>query len=133
VLDAVDLCNRRIHATLEFAIISGDPVLTERLIANLVENAIRYNADAGEIWISTRTVARCSQLNVASTGPVLSRADVDRVFQPFERLGDRTSQEGFGLGLTTVASIAAIDGGTASAQRREEGGSQPRIANEEAE
>jgi signal transduction histidine kinase len=122
VLDTADLSNRQVHARLEPAVVSGDPVLTERLIANLVDNAIRYNADAGEIWISTRTVAGSSQLTVANTGPVVSRADANRIFQPFQRLSDRTSHEGFGLGLTIVASIAAIHGGTATAQPRDQGG-----------
>jgi signal transduction histidine kinase len=47
---------------------------------------------------------------------------VDRIFQPFERLRERASHEGFGLGLTIVASIAAIHGGTATAQPRDQGG-----------
>jgi signal transduction histidine kinase len=122
VLDTVCLGGRRVHATLEPAIISGDPVLAERLIANLVDNAVRYNAAAGDIWISTGTMAGSSQLTVANTGPVISPADTDRIFQPFERLNDRTSQDGSGLGLAIVASIAAIHGGTATARPRNDGG-----------
>ena len=122
VVDTADLGDRRMHATLEPAVISGDPVLAERLIANLVENAVRYNATAGEIWISTRTVAGSSQLTVANTGPVISPADADRIFQPFQRLSDRTSHDGFGLGLAIVTSIAAIHGGTATARPRNDGG-----------
>ncbi|MGH2390276.1 MAG: sensor histidine kinase, partial [Chloroflexota bacterium] len=52
----------------------------------------------------------------------VSRADADRIFQPFQRLSDRTSHDGFGLGLTIVASIAAIHGGTATARPRDDGG-----------
>jgi signal transduction histidine kinase len=122
VLDSADLGNRRVHASLEPAVISGDPVLAERLIANLVDNAIRHNADAGDIWISTRTIAHSSQLTVANTGPVISPPDADRIFQPFQRLSKRTSHDGFGLGLTIVASIAAIHGGTATAHPRDHGG-----------
>jgi signal transduction histidine kinase len=121
-LDAVGLGDRRVHATLESAVISGDPVLAEHLVANLVDNAIRYNAAAGDIWISTRTVADGSQLTVANTGPVISPADAVRIFQPFQRLSDRTSHDGFGLGLPIVASIAAIHGGTATARPRNNGG-----------
>ena len=73
VLDTAGLGDRRVHATLEPAVISGDPVLAERLIANLVDNAVRYNITAGDIWISTRTTtAGSSQLTVANTGPVIS-------------------------------------------------------------
>jgi signal transduction histidine kinase len=122
VLDAAVVGDRRVHATLEPAIISGDPVLAERLIANLVENAARYNHPAGDIWVTTGTIAGSSQLTVANTGPPISPADVDRIFQPFQRLSDRTSHDGSGLGLAIVASIAEIHGGTAAACPRQEGG-----------
>ncbi len=122
VLDTAGLRDRRVHATLEPAVISGDPVLVERLVANLVDNAVRYNTAAGEIWVSTRTVAGKSHLTVANTGPPIRSADVDRIFQPFQRLNDLASQEGFGLGLTIVASIAAVHGGIATARPRNDGG-----------
>jgi signal transduction histidine kinase len=122
VLDTAGLGGRRVHATLEPAVISGDPVLAGRLIANLVDNAVRYNVVAGDIWISTRTIAGSSQLTVANTGPVISPADADRIFQPFQRLHDRMSHDGSGLGLAIVASIAAIHGGTATARPRDDGG-----------
>jgi len=122
VLDTAAFGDRRVHATLEPAVVAGDPVLAERLIANLVDNAIRYNVRGGDIWISTRTIAADSQLIVANTGPLVSPADAARVFEPFHRLNDRTSHDGFGLGLTIVASIAAIHGGAATADPRSEGG-----------
>ena len=59
---------------------------------------------------------------MANTGPLISPADADRIFQPFQRLNDRTSHDGFGLGLTIVASIAAVHGGTATARPRNDGG-----------
>jgi signal transduction histidine kinase len=122
VLDTARLSDRQVHATLEPALISGDPVLAERLVANLVDNAVRHNAAAGDVWISTRTTPAGSQLSVANTGAVISPADADRLFQPFQRLDDRTSHDGFGLGLTIVASIAAIHGGAAIARPRNDGG-----------
>jgi signal transduction histidine kinase len=67
-------------------------------------------------------VTGSSELTVANTGPVVSEADARRVFQPFERLGDRTSHDGSGLGLAIVASIAAIHGGTVTARPRDGGG-----------
>jgi signal transduction histidine kinase len=122
VLDTAGLGDRQVHATLEPAVISGDPVLAERLIANLADNAVRYNLPAGDVWISTRTVAGSSQLTVANTGPVVSPADAGRIFQPFQRLSDRTSHDGSGLGLAIVASIAAIHGGSVTARPRADGG-----------
>jgi signal transduction histidine kinase len=125
--DVLDVFGRpggpRVHASLEPAVISGDPVLAGHLIANLIDNAIRYNlAEGGDVWISTREVAGRSELTVANTGPLVDPDDVGRIFQPFERLSDRTSHDGSGLGLAIVASIAAIHGGTATAGPREDGG-----------
>ena len=122
VLDTAALADRRVHATLEPAVISGDPVLAGRLIANLVDNAIRYNIPGGDIWISTRTTTDSAQLTVANTGPVISPADADRIFQPFQRLSDRTSRDGFGLGLAIVNSIAAIHGAAIGARPNPGGG-----------
>jgi signal transduction histidine kinase len=122
VLDTADLDGLDVHSTLEPAVISGDPVLAEHLIANLVDNAVRYNAAAGHVWISTDSVAGSSRLTVANTGAVISLADADRIFQPFQRLSDRTAHDGSGLGLTIVASIATVHGGTATAHPRTDGG-----------
>lgn len=122
VLDTVGAGDRRMHAHLEPALISGDPVLAEHLITNLVDNAIRYNTASGDIWITTCTTAGNSQLTVANTGPVISRADADRIFQPFQRLNNRTSHDGFGLGLTIVSTIVDMHGGTVTASPRSDGG-----------
>jgi signal transduction histidine kinase len=122
VLDSADLGDRRMHATLEPAVILGDPVLAEQLVRNLVDNAVRYNVTAGDIWLKTTTAAGHSRLTVANTGQVISRANADRIFQPFQRLTERTPKDGFGLGLTIVASIAEIHGGTVTAQPRSDGG-----------
>jgi signal transduction histidine kinase len=122
VLDTAGFGGRRVHATLEPAVVSGDRMLVERLIANLVDNAVRYNTAAGDIWIETRTAAGNSQLIVTNTGPLISPADTDRIFQPFQRLSERTSHQGFGLGLAIVASITAIHNGAVTARPRDGGG-----------
>jgi signal transduction histidine kinase len=122
ILDTAGLSDRQLHATLHPALISGDPVLAEHLIANLVDNAVRYNLAAGDIWISTRSTAGNSQLTVANTGAIVRPPDTDRIFQPFQRLDNRTTHDGFGLGLAIVASIAEIHGGTVTAHPRHEGG-----------
>jgi signal transduction histidine kinase len=107
---------------LEPAVIAGDPVLSERLVANLVDNATRYNVPGGDIWITTSSTTDGRQLTVANTGPVIGASEAGRIFQPFERLSDRTSHDGFGLGLAIVASIAAVHGGTVAALPRPDGG-----------
>lgn len=122
VLEITDSGDRRVHATLSPSVITGDPVLAERLITNLVNNAVRYNVAGGDIWISTRTVADSSQLIVANSGPVVNPADAERITQPFQRLRERTSHDGFGLGLTIAASITAIHGGALAVVPRSGGG-----------
>ncbi|HEX4832624.1 MAG TPA: HAMP domain-containing sensor histidine kinase [Trebonia sp.] len=121
VLDVVGLGDRRVHARLEPAPIAGDPVLAEHLLSNLVDNAVRYNIAAGDIWVVTRTAPGGSELTVANTGSVISAAEAGRIFEPFQRLS-RASQDGSGLGLAIVASIAAIHGGTVTARPRDGGG-----------
>ena len=123
VLDVARAAGPRVHAALSPAVIWGDPVLAERLIANLVDNAVRYNLPrGGEVWVSTGSAAGGCSVGVANTGPVVAAADVGRIFQPFERLSERTAQDGFGLGLAIVASIAAIHGGAVDACPRDGGG-----------
>jgi signal transduction histidine kinase len=114
-LDTVDGRDRHVHASLEPAVTSGDPVLLERLIANLVDNG-------GDIWLTTITGDNQARLDIANTGPLISHADVDGLFEPFRRLTDRTTADGFGLGLALVASITAVHRGTVTARPRDGGG-----------
>ncbi|MGH8889841.1 MAG: sensor histidine kinase, partial [Acidothermaceae bacterium] len=122
VLDTVAVGDCKVHATLETAPVSGDPVLLERLIANLVDNAVRYNIDDGDVWLSSEMSDGVSRVHVENTGPMVSPADLERIFQPFQRLRGRTSTDGYGLGLTIVSSIAAVHGGTVIARPRDGGG-----------
>ncbi len=122
VLDTIETGDRHTHTDLDSAPISGDPVLVERLAANLIDNAVRYSNPAGDVWIRTRLTTQSSQLVVANTGPAISDADTDRIFQPFQRLDDRISHDGYGLGLAIVRSIANVHNGNASAEPRSDGG-----------
>jgi signal transduction histidine kinase len=107
---------------------AGDPVLLERLVQNLVENAIRHNTPNGWISVETASAGESVTLTVANTGPVIPRYEVETLFQPFRRLsGERTAGQhdrGFGLGLSIVRAVARAHGGTVSAMPRdaEDGG-----------
>jgi signal transduction histidine kinase len=109
-------------ATLDQAPVTGDHVLLERLVTNLLDNAERYNITGGTITISTTTDNGASLLRVINTGRVVPHDQVERLFLPFTRLDDRTRHDGFGLGLTLVASIAAVHGGTVDAAAMPTGG-----------
>jgi signal transduction histidine kinase len=97
-----------LHATLEPAVTAGSSRLTERLIANLVDNALRHNTPDGSVDIVTGTRNGLAMIAVSNTGPVIPHDAVDQLFEPFKRLGtDRTShEEGLGLGLSIVQAIA---------------------------
>ncbi|WP_131738816.1 sensor histidine kinase [Actinomadura roseirufa] len=103
---------------------TGDPVLLERLVQNLVENAVRHNHDGGELWVATRARDGRAEVTVANTGPVVPPYESETIFEPFRRLGnDRVrSDRGSGLGLSIVRAIATAHGGTVAATPRPGGG-----------
>jgi signal transduction histidine kinase len=114
----------RIDASLRSAPGAGDPLLIERLVTNLLENALQHNVGGGWIEIATGTQAEGSVLWVANTGPVIAPGEIDRLLQPFQRLtADRAGDgEGLGLGLSIVAAVAKAHGATITARPRPHGG-----------
>ena len=116
--------------------VEGDPQLLERLVGNLVENAVRHNVQGGWVTVSTGTgtgtgtgfgtgtgTGPGAWLTVANTGPVLPPDEVDELFQPFRRGGTaRTGSRGAGLGLSIVRGVASAHGGAVDATPREGGG-----------
>ena len=62
--------------------------MTESLVANLADNALAYNVPGGWALIETETVGGRAVLRVSNSGPVIPPAEIDRLFQPFQRLGD---------------------------------------------
>jgi signal transduction histidine kinase len=113
----------RVRAALTAAPVLGDPKLTERLAANLVENAIRHNVAGG--WVEVTTGVRSGRgfLSVANTGPAIAPEQVEQLFQPFGRLeATRLSSDGLGLGLSIVTAIAAAHDADLRARPRPGGG-----------
>ncbi|MER7361208.1 sensor histidine kinase [Nonomuraea wenchangensis] len=107
--------------------VTGDALLLERLVHNLVENGIRYNLDDGSGWVRvvSRTVADGgAQVEVSNTGPEVPPYDVPPLFKPFHRHGAErvVTARSAGLGLSIVRSIAVAHGGDVSARPREDGG-----------
>jgi len=106
---------------LEPARTTGDPQLIERLVANLVANAVHHNHPGGRFEVGTTTAAGRAIFTVANTGPVIPAGELTRLFQPFQRLADR-SANGFGLGLAIVQAIANAHDAQLSARPRPGGG-----------
>jgi signal transduction histidine kinase len=107
------------------ALTSGNPVLLERLVQNLVENGIRHNSTGGWVEVSSGTLPSGSAfVQVSNTGPVVPRYEVPALFEPFRRLGpDRLSSSlGAGLGLSIVQAVARAHSGEVQAEPRDAGG-----------
>jgi signal transduction histidine kinase len=113
-----------IERDLRSAAVEGDPELLERVVVNLLDNAITHNHDGGQVQVVTQTDGDFAVLHVGNTGSVVPRDSVPVLFQPFRRLGqDRAGRHrGHGLGLSIVASLVAAHGGTVEALPRDEGG-----------
>jgi signal transduction histidine kinase len=109
---------------LEASPTEGDPVLLERLVANLVENAIRHNDPGGWFRVETGASEVQAWVRVANSGPVIAPEDVERLFERFYRPDRSRSREtgGFGLGLPIVRAVAQAHGGTADARALPGGG-----------
>lgn len=120
-----ELDRRELSAELDIepARLCGDPALVERLVANLIDNAIGYNVAGGSVTVTTATRDGKAVVGVSNTGARVPAEQVDRLFQPFERL-DRAAggEEHHGLGLSIVRAIATAHDGSIAARARDEGG-----------
>jgi signal transduction histidine kinase len=113
-----------IEASLDPAVTSGDRALIQRLIANLIDNAVDHNITGGRVEIQTGSDGGQSEITVANTGPNVPTSEIDRLFEPFQRLApDRTNDNGHhGLGLSIVRAIASAHEATIAARPGPEGG-----------
>ena len=124
---APELKRLRLHLDLdaEQAPSTGDPRLAERLIANLLDNAIRHNIAGGHIDIATHTSLGRSVLTVANSGTQIPPTDLDRIIQPFQQAtGRRGHNGGHGLGLSIVHAIATAHNATLALHPNPQGGLQ---------
>jgi signal transduction histidine kinase len=103
---------------------NGDPTLIERLIGNLIDNAIGYNEPGGRVEIRTASVDLRAVLSVANTGPLVPSQEIERLFEPFQQLARERTASGLhrGLGLSIVRAIATAHDGTITAEPNPDGG-----------
>ncbi|WP_214414396.1 sensor histidine kinase [Sphaerisporangium fuscum] len=106
------------------AVTAGDPKLIESLVANLIDNAIRHNHRGGHVRITTQTSGTQAVLTVTNSGPVVPGDQIQRLFEPFQRLArDRHGgRDGHGLGLAIVHAVTRAHHAALTAVARPEGG-----------
>lgn len=93
--------------------VTGSDALIYRAIYNLIENAIKYNKDGGEVSVSVEENNEFAKVIIADTGPGIAKEDWERIFEPFFRVDKSRSRSmgGAGLGLALVKEIAIQHGG----------------------
>jgi len=113
----------RVRLHTEPAPTTGDPALLERVVGNLVENAVRHNVEGGWLEVATRLGPEGrGELRVSSSGAVVSGARLEELFEPFRRGASRSSGGGSGLGLSIVRAVVSAHHGTVTAAPVDGGG-----------
>jgi two-component system, OmpR family, sensor histidine kinase KdpD len=102
--------------------VMADPVLLERVIVNLTANALRYSPAASPPELTASARGDRVELRVADHGPGVIPADRDRIFKPFQRVGDVASPTGVGLGLTLSRGLTEAMRGTVEPEETPGGG-----------
>ena len=111
-----------IRSDWEAATVEGDGALLERLVANLIENGVRYNRPGGWVHVRTRAGPETVDLSVENTGPPVEREAAARLAEPFERLERGADGRGAGLGLSIVRAVSEAHGGSLAIAPRDGGG-----------
>jgi two-component system sensor histidine kinase KdpD len=102
--------------------VMADPAITERVIGNLLSNALRYSPPASPPLLTARARGDRVELRIVDHGPGIPEADRKRAFLPFCRLGDADSRTGVGLGLVVSRGLAEAMGGTVEPEETPGGG-----------
>jgi two-component system sensor histidine kinase KdpD len=111
-----------IHAPDDVAEVRADPGLLERILVNVLANALRYSPPGQPPVITVSEHGGSVEVRVIDRGPGIPEADRDRVFLPFQRLGDRDNESGVGLGLALSRGLAEAMGGTLQPESTPGGG-----------
>jgi signal transduction histidine kinase len=117
-----------VHPTLDPAPVRGDRRLLERLVANLVENAVRHNRPDGRVEIRTAHAAGRSTVEVRNHGALVPPEAVASLLEPFQRLDRGARGDGVGLGLSIVRSVAEAHGGSVELRACPSGGLVVRVS-----
>jgi signal transduction histidine kinase len=108
-------------------LVRADPALVERVVDNLVGNAVKYTPPPSPVTITIAEIAGNAVLDVEDRGSGIGDSERERIFGRFVRGSSAAGTEGLGLGLSLVAEVARWHGGTASVERGPQGGSRFRV------
>ncbi|NKY26393.1 sensor histidine kinase [Nocardia gamkensis] len=102
--------------------VRADSGLLERVLANLIDNALRHAPRAGTVRVTAERAGERVSIAVVDTGPGVPQGTEEQLFEPFQRLGDRDNTTGVGLGLSVVRGFVEAMGGTVHAEPTPGGG-----------
>jgi CheY-like chemotaxis protein len=107
------------------AFVRADRQRFKQVLLNVLSNAVKYNRDGGKIFVSCSRGEEDLQIKIRDTGPGIPTAFMDKLFEPFERLGaEALKVEGTGLGLSLSRQLVEVMGGTIDATNSDEGGAE---------
>jgi len=119
---------KRLHVRVSIAddgeVVYADPAKLHDILRNLLENAINYSPEAGEIAVDVQREERGVRIAVSDRGPGIPEADLSRIFERFYRVDRSRTRDpgGTGLGLSIVKHLVELHGGRVSARNRDGGG-----------
>jgi two-component system sensor histidine kinase KdpD len=102
--------------------VAADAGLLDRVVANLVDNALKHAPADRPVTVTTAALDTGVQLRVVDHGPGVSGADRERMYDAFQRLGDTSRREGLGLGLAVARGLTEAQGGSIAAEDTPGGG-----------
>jgi len=111
----------RVKVEVDDAVVMADIGLLERVLANLIDNALRYAPDS-PVRVTAGQVGDRVLIAVIDEGPGIPRGTEEQLFAPFQRLGDHDTSIGVGLGLSVARGFVEAMGGTISATDTPGGG-----------
>lgn len=112
-----------VRCELRPAQVSGEPVLLERMVGNLVDNAVRYNVAGGRLVVGTGTAGGRAILRISNTGRPVPPGEAETLLEPFVHgQGTRVRTDGLGLGLSIVRAVTLAHRGRIAVAARTGGG-----------
>jgi PAS domain S-box-containing protein len=110
----IQICDQTTSHTAQ--VVRADHLRLKQVLLNLLSNAIKYNREGGSVWIASNIVEEGRmEITVTDTGAGIPADQLDRLFEPFNRLGaDKSGIEGTGIGLTLTKRLVELMNGTIS-------------------